>query len=119
MLPDLKVMLVFAAYNHVQTAIDKPHVHQAYDGFHEAARLCCRMNPDRAYVEALIGRGSGNTIPDNPANREPAMWMAIRSWGHQRPGGVNLNVLVPLAAVAEMCDRTYHDVWDHDLTGVL
>ncbi|MGB2982489.1 MAG: hypothetical protein WBC63_01350 [Candidatus Bipolaricaulia bacterium] len=120
-LPQLKTMLVFAADDHVQTAIDKPHIHQAYDGFHEAARLWCRMNPDRAYVEALAGAGAGtgNAIPDNPANREPATWMVIRSWGYLTPGGVNLNVLVPLAAVAEMCDRTYYDVWDDDLEGVL
>jgi len=118
-LPDLKVMLVFAADDHVQTAIDKPHVHQAYDGFHESARLWCRLNPDRAYVEALVGRGSGSAIPDNPANREPATWMAVRSWGYQKPGGVNTNVLVPLAAVAEMCDRTYYDRWEPDLDAVL
>jgi hypothetical protein len=67
----------------------------------------------------LVGRGSGTAIPDNPANREPATWMAIRSWGYQRPEGVNLNVLVPLAAVAEMCDRTHYDVWNADLNGVL
>ena len=116
-LPDLKVMLVFAADDHVQTAIDKPHIHQAYDGFHEAAGLWFRMNPDRAYVEALAG--AGNAIPDNPANREPATWMVIRSWGYRSPGGVNLNVLVPIAAVAEMCDRTYYDIWDDDLDRVL
>jgi hypothetical protein len=118
-LPHLKVLLVFAADDHVQTAIDKPHIHQAYDGFHETARLWCRLNPDRSYVEALVGHGSGNAIPDNPANREPATWMVIRSWGYQRPQGINTNVLVPLAAVAEMLDRTYYDVWDADLDGLL
>jgi hypothetical protein len=67
----------------------------------------------------LVGRGSGTAIPDNPANREPTTWMAIRSWGYQKPQSVNLNVLVPLAAVAEMCDRTHYDVWNADLNGVL
>ena len=118
-LPELKVMLVFATDDHVQTAIDKPHIHHAYDGFHEAARLWCRMNPDRAYVEALGQPDSGSAIPDNPANREPATWMAIRSWGYQPLQGVNTNVLVPLAAVAEMLDRSYYDVWDADLDAVL
>ena len=45
--------------------------------------------------------------------------MAIRGWGHGTPRGTNLNVLVPLAAVAEMLDRVYFDVWDADLSGVL
>ena len=118
-LPDLKVMLVFAAADHVQTAIDKPHIHQAYDGFHEMARLWCRMNPDRSYVEELVGTGSGTAIPDNPANREPATWMVIREWGYRNPGGVKLNVMVPIASVREMLDRTYFDVWTPDLDALL
>jgi hypothetical protein len=117
--PDLRVMLVFAADDHVQTAIDKPHIHQAYDGFREAARLWCRLNPDRAYVEAFVGAGDGSAIPDNPANREPATWMVVRNWGYRTPHGTNLNVLVPLASVAEMLDRTYYHVWDADLDAVL
>jgi len=118
-LPDLKAMLVFAADDHVQVAIDKPHIHHAYDGFRHTAGLWCRMNPDRAYVEALVGSGDGSAIPDIPANREPSTWMAIRSWGYARPRGTNLNVLVPLAAIAEMCDRTYYGVWDANLDRVL
>jgi len=118
-LPNLKVMLVFASEDHVQTAIDKPHIHQAYDGFRKTAGLWCRMNPDRAYVEALAGAGTGEAIPDNPANHEPATWMAIRSWGYRAPRQANVNVFVPLASVAEMCDRLYYDVWDVDLGGVL
>jgi hypothetical protein len=118
-LPDLKVMLVFAADDHVQTAIDKPHIHQAYDGFHEAARLWCRLNPDRAYVEAFASEALEGLVPEHPANREPATWMIIRSWGYRTPPAANLNVLVPLASVAEMLDRTYYDVWQADLDRVL
>ena len=121
-LPDLNVMLVFASADHVQTAIDKPHIHQAYDGFRAGAGLWCRLNPDRAYVDAHLGQtGSGSAIPDNPANREPSTWMAIRSWGYGTPqmARANTNVLVPLAAVAEMLDRTYYDRWEPNLDDVL
>jgi len=117
--PDLKVMLVFAADDHVQTAIDKPHIHQAYDGFHHHAGLWCRMNPDRAYIMAFLDSPPGMRIPDNPANREPHSWMSIESWGYATGRGPNLNVVVPLAAVAEMCDRTYYDVWTPNLNRVL
>jgi hypothetical protein len=118
-LPTLKVMLVFAADDHVQVALDKPHVHQAYDGFHHRAGLWCRMNPDRSYVETFVGAGVGAALPDNPANREPATWMTIRSWGYPTRSGPNLNLLVPLAAIAEMCDRTYYGNWDENLDVVL
>lgn len=118
-LPDLKVMLVFAADDHVQTALDKPHIRQAYDGFHKAAQFWCRLNPDRAYVLSLLTSVPTAAIPDNPANREPATWGAIRSWGYPALREANLNMLVPLAAVAEMCDRTYFGRWESDLTAVL
>jgi len=118
-LPDLKTMLVFAADDHVQVAIDKPHIHHAYDGFRNVAGLWCRLNPDRVYVEALAGGGTRRAVPDNPANREPTTWMNIRAWGHGKPRGANLNVLVPLASVAEMCDRVHYGVWSADLDRVL
>jgi len=117
-LPDLKVMLVFGSEDHVQVALDKPHIHQAYDGFREAAELWVRLNPDRAYVEAFIGAGTGAAIPDNAANAEPSTWAAIRTWGYRTPPS-NLNMIVPLAAIAEMCDRTVYSVWANDLTDVL
>jgi hypothetical protein len=117
-LPDLKVMLVFAANDHVQAATDKPHIHQAYDGFHEAAGLWVRLNPDRAYVEALVGTQPGNAIPDNAANTEPSTWLVSRSWGYRTPP-VSLNKLVPLAAIAEMCDRTVASEWANDLVSTI
>jgi hypothetical protein len=67
----------------------------------------------------LAGPGLAHESPDNPANRDPVTWMAVRSWGYAAPRGGNLNVLVPLAAAAEMCDRTYYDVWNPDLSSVL
>ena len=111
-LPDLKVMLVFAADDHVQTAIDKPHIHQAYDGFRKTAGLWVRLNPDRAYVETFLG--SAAALPDNPANAEPSDWQTIRAWGYRTPP-LSLNKQVPLAAVAEMCDRTFFNAWMDDV----
>jgi len=120
-LPELKVMLVFAADDHVQTAIDKPHIHQAYDGFHDVAELWCRLNPDRVYVEAFADHAVEHGIPDNPANREPATWITVRRWGYAENAelGFNADVIVPLAAVAEMCDRTYLGEWSANLDTAL
>jgi len=113
--PNLNAMYVFATTDHVQTAIDKPHIHQAFDGFRETTGLPSRINPDCTYVEALTGPGEGSVIPDNP---EPAAWMVVRNWGYRAPGD-NLAALVWLAAISEIRDRSYYDVRDDDLDGAL
>jgi hypothetical protein len=116
--PNLKVMLVFAQDDHVQAAETKPHIHQAWDGFTDAAGLSwVRMNPDLAYVQA-INANYGSGFPDNPANSEPADWHDIRPWGFPAgPGGIREDVW--LASVAEMADRVREDNWDDNLDQVL
>jgi hypothetical protein len=106
-------MLVFAADDHVQTAVDKPHIRQAYEGFASRAGLWCRLNPDRAYVSALLGTTA--SVPDNRANSAPASWLDVSAWAYGVARGANLNIIVPLAAVAEMCDRTRANEWSDDL----
>jgi hypothetical protein len=118
--PDLKVMLVFARRDHVQAAPDKPHIRQAFDGFHEAAGLWVRLNPDLAYVRSMMGIEEEAGFPDNPANTEPNDWMNAGNWGYPGPvGGGPFNVLVPLASVAEMADRVRNGDWSDNLETVL
>ena len=69
MMPGLKVMLVFAQTDHAQALPDKPHIHQAYQGFRFEAGLWVRLNPDRAYVQALLP-AARNDFPDNPADTQ-------------------------------------------------
>ena len=129
---DLKVMLVFAQDDHNQVTQDKPHIHQLYQGFEFEARLWVRLNPDRSYVESLIqvaGTGLPGTpgltptpgpnlaFPDNPANTQPADWAQIGAYAY--PGQGLAGSLVPLAAVAEMADRTHSGDWDNNLGAVL
>ncbi len=116
MMPDLKVMLVFAQEDHVQAAQDKPAIHQAFQGFRFEARLWVRLNPDRAYVQSLLP-AAGEDFPDNPANTEPDNWMQIGSYAY--PGQGSARSLVPLAAVSEMADRAHFDRWDENLGQVL
>ena len=111
--PNLKVLLVFAEQDHVQPLEDKPHIHQAYDGFTNAG-LWVRLNPDAAYVTFL---NSALSTPDHDANTEPNDWLLIEDWAH--PNKMAGTVFVPLAAVAEMADRTYMNNWDENLDAVL
>ncbi|MGA2503544.1 MAG: hypothetical protein ABSG01_05575 [Anaerolineales bacterium] len=116
LLPNLKVMLVFAQVDHAQAAQDKPHIHQAYQGYRFEAGLWVRLNPDRAYVQSLIPT-AGDEFPDNPANTEPADWSQVGAYAY--PGEGIASSLVPQAAVAEMADRTHFGRWDENLGQVL
>jgi hypothetical protein len=115
-LPDLRVMLVFAQVDHAQVALDKPHVHQAYQGFRFEAGLWVRLNPDRVYVQSLIPT-AGDEFPDNPANTQPEDWTKIGTYAY--PGQGSAGNLVPLAGVAEMADRAHFGRWDENLGQVL
>ena len=114
--PDLKVMLVFSSRDHVQPAADKPHIHQAYDGFYHGAGLWTRLNPDQVYVAALDA-ALGAQVAEHPANTAPADWLTVASWGS--PDTAAARKLVPLAALAEMADRTHEGNWATDLEQVL
>jgi len=121
-------MLVFAQKDHLQEAVDKPHIHQAFQGFRFQAGLWVRLNPDRVYVQDMLQKTAyvglpvtpaatatqepALEFPDNPANTQPADWMNIRAYAYPDQG-IAEN-LVPLAAVEEMADRSYDGRWDEN-----
>ncbi|MFH1523882.1 MAG: hypothetical protein ABIF04_02860 [Chloroflexota bacterium] len=109
---DLKVMLVFARSDHAQVAVDKPHIHQDYQGFRFEARLWVRLNPDLAYAQSLIPK-AGLGYPDNPADTQPTDWTQIGEYAY--PGQGQAGGLVLLAAVSEMADRAHFGRWDENL----
>jgi hypothetical protein len=122
-IPNLKVMLSFAERDHVQSAPDKPHIRQAYDGFRKRAGLWTRLNCDLVYVQAEIDASASlaNGIPDNDANTEPQDWYAqAESWGFAgKLAGEMTARTIPLAAIAEMADRVQMNNWQVNLTTAL
>ncbi|HTX90446.1 MAG TPA: hypothetical protein VMC09_04435 [Anaerolineales bacterium] len=112
----LKVMLVFGQNDQLQVSLDKPHVHQAFQGFRFESKLWVRLNPDRAYVQYFLP-GAGLDFPDNPANTQPIDWTQIGAYAYPSQGAAAR--LVPLASIAEMADRTYTGLWDENLGQVL
>jgi hypothetical protein len=122
-LPELRVLLPFASYDHVQTAPDKPHIRQAYDGFHKTAGLWTRLNCDLVYVQAEIHPSASlaDGFPDNDANTEPEDWVAeAESWGFAGMlAGEMTARTVPLAGIAEMADRVRTNHWAPNLDAVL
>ncbi len=122
-LPNLKVLLPFATFDHVQVAPDKPHIRQAYDGFHKTAELWTRLNCDLAYVQSEIHESATleDGFPDNDANSEPGDWyIESEFWGFA--GILNGEMTartIPLAGVAEIADRVKFNNWGNNLTEVL
>jgi hypothetical protein len=122
-LPELRAMLTFASLDHVQTAPDKPHIRQAYDGFHKTAGLWTRLNCDLSYVQSEVHPSASqeNGFPDRPANTEPGDWTTeAESWGFEgRLAGELTNKSIPLVCVVEMADRVWADNWQPNLDAVL
>ena len=115
--PNLKVMLVFANRDHAQAAADKPHIHQAFQGFRFAALLrWVRLNPDRAYMQQATGMFRF-LYPDNPANTQPTDWLEIAGWAYD--GESVTWQVASLAALAEMSDRAHTGRWDENLGSTL
>jgi hypothetical protein len=84
----------------VQTATpDRPHIHQAFEGW-DAAGCWVKINPGRAAVVALDPSLSSRTdLPDNQPNVPPSDWEAD---GYAYPD--NLEAVCQAAAVQEMAD---------------
>jgi hypothetical protein len=122
-IPDLKVMLVFSTDDNTIPVSDKSHIHQAYDGFGETADLWVRLNPDQAYVKYVQRKFlKGPATPYNYleilANVQPDDWANAEAMGYPYEPRL-ISLLVPLAAVTEMTDRTQGNDWDVDLDNVL
>jgi len=115
-LPTLNVMLLFAADDHVQTALDKAHVHHAFDGFMNNAGFWLRMNPDLSYME-LVNPDGADRYTERDANIVPDDWSNMRPWGY--PNDRFLLAEASAASVAEMADRVQHDNWESNLDAVL
>ncbi len=112
--PDLKVILVFSQDDHVQVAVDKPHIHQAFNGWHRNG-IWVRLNPDEEYARQVAPPGPPG-LPDNAANSEPANWNNINSWALDERYN---SFIIAISAIAELCDREKYGVWTPDLAGVL
>jgi hypothetical protein len=116
--PNLKVLLLFADDDHVQVVADKPHVHQAWDGFRKTADLWVRLNPDREYGK-WAKQSTGGGMPDNPARSEPADWALAKDWAYAAREIQGAATFMKLAALAEMADRVHEGNWNDNLDAVL
>jgi len=114
-MPNLLVMHLQNSQDHVQSQPDHPHAMAHLQGWHEASHGWWRLNPDAAYMSALVANAAAHkNLPDNDANTLL-----------QYPNGVeqtvpkNLGQNLSLASVLELCDRTHLNNTEPNLNGVL
>ena len=101
-LPDLKVIVLGTVVDHVQGAPDKPHLWQAFHGWHDNG-VWVKLNPSREafidYDPALSGHPG---LPDVPANTEPADWTDPQNYIPENvPGGTSVGVIEVATLVEE------------------
>ncbi|KAA0003384.1 MAG: hypothetical protein FE048_01625 [Thermoplasmata archaeon] len=106
-IPDLHGMILASVKDHVQSAPDKPHIHQAFDGWN-SNNAWVKINPSPSYLievdPTLIGR---TDLPDNIPNIPPSNWS---DYNYCIPEDIP-DSIYQLAAIWEMADRTYNNQW--------
>ena len=108
------VILVFSKWDHVQPHDDKPHIHQAFNGFFRNG-IWVRLNPDSVYSSYVFPFAS--FYPDNPANWAPSDWNTIENYAY--PEDEDADRGFQIAGILEMVDRVYYDIWIPDLDEML
>jgi hypothetical protein len=117
-IPGLMFLVVAADSDHVQTAPDHPHVLIQYERFLSAGTRLTRLNPDRSYVEYVLG-ASAPAARDNPAFF-PYDHLSIRNACEPsgNPNGIPTTVTA-VAAMCELADRTFTNNVSPQLNNVL
>ena len=101
-LSGLEAMVLTSREDHKQIAPDRPHIHQAFDGWLSAGAWV-QVNPSPAYVTEIDPSLAGNPhLPDNAPNTAPDDWAADE---YVYPN--DLGDVYWAAAAHQMADRVY------------
>lgn len=118
-LPHLAVIVYANGRDHVQADPAHSHIIEQVEGFRKAGARFIRLNPDRAYVEAIVSTGPGRTgqgsFADNPAGKE---FNRRNILSGLEPADFPQRVYMQ-AAVCELADRTQARNWAPNLEAIL
>lgn len=106
-IPDLRGMILASSKDHVQSAPDKPHIHQAFDGWNNS-NAWVKINPSPHYlIEIDSSLAERDDLPNNKPNIPPSNW-SIYDYciPEDIPDGI-----YQLASIHEMADRVYYNRW--------
>lgn len=113
-IPDLAVIVVANAQDHMQIAPDHPHIRIQVNAFQKAGARFIRLNPDSAYVEWLIGE-NGPGLVDNDAG---VLYTPKTILSALCPNEAAHRILHP-AAICELADRVQAGNFEPNLDSVL
>ncbi len=103
--PDLEGMVLASLEDHMQSAPDHPHIHQAFTGW-DSAGAWVQINPDPAYLAQADPSLSGRSdLPANAPNTPPADWSDETTY--TIPEDVE-NETYQTAAMWQMADRAHN-----------
>jgi len=114
---NLLFMVTASEEDHVQGAQDHPHVLIQYEAFRAAGARFVRLNPDRAYVEA-VGDSSYPKAADNPAFIQYDH-LSIRNALEPEGADKVPDEIFTAAGVVELADRTQANNLSAQLDSVL
>ena len=116
-IPDLMFIVEASETDHAQSAPDHPHVLIQYQGFCDAGCRFVRLNPDRTYVENILGFSAPDAA-DNDAFASFTHENITTGLQPPRTGGYPISVTVK-AAACEAADRTYYNNTDYQTDEIL
>ncbi len=106
-IPDLRGMILASIKDHVQSAPDKPHIHQAFDGW-ILNHGWVKINPDPEYIVEVDASLAGRSdLPMNKPNTPPRDWS---NYDYCVPEDIP-DTFYQIASIWEMSDRVYYNHW--------
>jgi len=117
-LPDLPVMFLASAVDHVQGQPDHPHVRVPLQAFIDAGHSFVRCNPDAAYLAGLAGLDAQH-IPELPAGQGLPWPDTESALVPEIVDGVPMDRYLTTAAALELWDRVLDSDFSADLDAPL
>ncbi|MCP5111137.1 MAG: hypothetical protein GY953_09905, partial [bacterium] len=114
-IPNLGVIVVANTRDHMQLAPDHPHIRIQVNAFEKAGARFIRLNPDRAYVEWLVGEPRPGVSDNDAGNRYTPRSILPAVC----PNDVAHRTLLQLAALCELADRVQAANFKPNLDSVL
>jgi hypothetical protein len=103
-IPDLEGMVLASVRDHVQSASDKPHIRQAFEGWNGTGTWV-QINPSPDYLLQVDPSLNQADLPDNAPNTAPVDWADPPSYCV--PESIPDDGIYQLAAIWQMADRAY------------